>query len=89
MDYFGINSPADLPKIREVLAEQLVQPTVINPNNFITEIEEPTDESLLTVNSNGDLIIPAESIDETSGEKRETGETNNEESSNESENPPE
>src|SRR5215471_17604713 len=29
MDYFGINSPEDLPKIREVLAEQLVEPTFI------------------------------------------------------------
>ncbi|HET9430819.1 MAG TPA: SMC-Scp complex subunit ScpB [Chitinophagaceae bacterium] len=29
MDYFGINSAEDLPKIREVLAEQAVEPTVI------------------------------------------------------------
>ena len=29
MDYFGINSPEELPKIREVLAEQLVEPTAI------------------------------------------------------------
>src|SRR6201985_595853 len=26
MDYFGINSSADLPKIKEVIAEQIVQP---------------------------------------------------------------
>src|SRR5687768_11064969 len=30
MDYFGLNSAEDLPKIREVLAEQLVIPTYIN-----------------------------------------------------------
>jgi segregation and condensation protein B len=29
MDYFGINNADDLPKIKEVLAEQLVEPTVI------------------------------------------------------------
>lgn len=29
MDYFGINSTHDLPKIKEVLAEQLVEPTMI------------------------------------------------------------
>jgi segregation and condensation protein B len=29
MDYFGINSAEDLPKIREVLADQLVEPTII------------------------------------------------------------
>jgi segregation and condensation protein B len=30
MDYFGINSAEDLPKIKEVLAEQLVEPTIIS-----------------------------------------------------------
>lgn len=29
MDYFGLNSADDLPKIKEVLAEQLVEPTII------------------------------------------------------------
>ena len=29
MDYFGINSSDDLPKIKEVLAEQLVEPTYV------------------------------------------------------------
>jgi len=29
MDYFGINSPADLPKLKEVFAEVLVEPTTI------------------------------------------------------------
>jgi segregation and condensation protein B len=27
MDYFGINSAEDLPKIKEVLADQMVEPT--------------------------------------------------------------
>ena len=30
MDYFGINSPEDLPKIKEVLADQIVLPTYIS-----------------------------------------------------------
>jgi segregation and condensation protein B len=34
MDYFGINSTEDLPKIREVLAEQIVEATVIKPEDF-------------------------------------------------------
>jgi segregation and condensation protein B len=34
MDYFGINSPEDLPKIREVLAEQLIEGTIVNPDDF-------------------------------------------------------
>lgn len=41
MDYFGINSSDDLPKIREVLAEQLVAPTFVQ-DEVITE--SPADE---------------------------------------------
>jgi segregation and condensation protein B len=37
MDYFGINSANELPKINEVLMEELVKATVINP----TETDEP------------------------------------------------
>lgn len=38
MDYFGINSPADLPKISEVMMEELVQAT--NVIEAQTEMEE-------------------------------------------------
>src|SRR3954471_14494785 len=34
MDYFGINSPEDLPKIREVLSEQVVIPTAVHHTDF-------------------------------------------------------
>lgn len=61
MDYFGINSPADLPKIKEVLGDELVEPTVINLKDF--ESTEPTlfneeeeDDSLLVVNDKGELL---------------------------------
>src|SRR5579863_3574255 len=30
MDYFGINSPTDLPRLKEVFAEALVEPTVVH-----------------------------------------------------------
>ena len=50
MDYFGINSPEDLPKIKEVLAEQLVQPTVVNH----TEFEQ---SEVLAVSDTGELIL--------------------------------
>ncbi|MFN2458151.1 MAG: SMC-Scp complex subunit ScpB [Chitinophagaceae bacterium] len=49
MDYFGINSPEDLPKIREVLVEQIVEPTVIHH----TEFEE---KSTLVVSDEGELM---------------------------------
>ena len=32
MDYFGINTTDDLPKISEVLMEELVQATIVNPS---------------------------------------------------------
>lgn len=40
MDYFGINSAEDLPKIREVLAEQVVEPTVIRDLNSKEEVSD-------------------------------------------------
>ena len=40
MDYFGINSSDDLPRIREVLAEQLVTPTYIEQPEQKTETSD-------------------------------------------------
>jgi segregation and condensation protein B len=52
MDYFGINSPEDLPKIKEVLAEQVVHPTIVHHTDF------ETSENLV-VTEDGELVIPA------------------------------
>jgi segregation and condensation protein B len=49
MDYFGINSADDLPKIKEVLANQMVEPTVVNHTEF-----EQSDT--LAVSDDGELI---------------------------------
>lgn len=49
MDYFGINTSDDLPKIKEVLAEQLVQPTVVNHTDF-------EQSETLAVTDDGELI---------------------------------
>jgi segregation and condensation protein B len=40
MDYFGINSSEELPKISEVLAEQVVEPTLVNADHFNMEAQE-------------------------------------------------
>jgi segregation and condensation protein B len=48
MDYFGINSAEDLPKIREVLADQVVQPTIIKDTDF--------ESAGLIVTGEGELI---------------------------------
>src|SRR6201985_2693725 len=44
MDYFGITSPADLPKLKEVFAETLVEPTIMNhtPGSTFLEGESAT-----------------------------------------------
>jgi segregation and condensation protein B len=75
MDYFGINTPDDLPKIKEVLAEQIIEPTIVNESDFIsesanteeapvaTQTEEPTN---LAVTESGELI---ENKDEQEGEE--------------------
>jgi segregation and condensation protein B len=59
MDYFGINSSDDLPKIREILAQQIVQPTVINNEPVSDETIDNTTGELpvsLVVRGNGELI---------------------------------
>jgi segregation and condensation protein B len=41
MDYFGINSSEELPKISEVLADQVVEPTLVNAEHFEIESTVP------------------------------------------------
>ncbi len=66
MDYFGINSAADLPKLKEVFAETIVEPTLINHTpadaTLIPEGEVP-----LVVTELGQLLVvtAAEESDET------------------------
>src|SRR5215213_9526368 len=50
MDYFGINSAEDLPKIKEVLADQMIAPTVIHHTDF-------EQSEVLAVTDEGELIV--------------------------------
>ena len=45
MDYFGINSPEDLPRIKEVLAEQIVLPTNVMEAMERSETETETNNN--------------------------------------------
>ncbi len=59
MDYFGINSAADLPKLKEIFNEQLVEPTIIkhSPGETISEeVGEGADGKPLIVSEQGELI---------------------------------
>ena len=59
MDYFGINSTADLPKISEVLMEELVQATIVN-NQPLTEKYVTEDIAEINQHNNFEHIDVAE-----------------------------
>ena len=56
MDYFGINSPADLPRLKEIFAETMVEPTIIPPNTDGSLPEDPV-ETVLLVSEEGELRV--------------------------------
>jgi segregation and condensation protein B len=58
MDYFGINSADELPKIKEVINEN-VEPTSLKDNLFGNEIN-PEDPEVLSVTETGELIVNKE-----------------------------
>jgi segregation and condensation protein B len=62
MDYFGINSADELPKIKEVLAEQLVEPTIMKDtlHNQEDKIDDSDETEALAVADNGELIVNKE-----------------------------
>lgn len=61
MDYFGINSADELPRIKEVLAEQLVEPTALShlpaTDETKTEDTEVDETAALAVTDDGELIV--------------------------------
>lgn len=64
MDYFGLNSAEELPRINEVLADQIVEPTLVNAEHF--DVEEG---NLLAVTEEGELVTKVDDIitDDESG----------------------
>ena len=72
MDYFGINSADDLPKLKEVFSEDMVDPTMVN---------RMAEESPLIVTENGELK-------ETGIEGDQGSEPDNEQENNDEQNTP-
>ncbi len=86
MDYFGLNGPEDLPRIKEVLAEQAVEPTLMFGNNLhvangddeqvtdtmVDTMEDPN--SVLLVSENGELL---ETLARQQEEEEESNQTEN------------
>lgn len=100
MDYFGINSASDLPKIREVLAEQMVEGT--RPEDF-TDLpvaenigtpslagtlpgEEGDISDVVAVNEDGELVLAPEETEATDAVDHTDTDTENSEGTAHSEN---
>ena len=65
MDYFGINCTEDLPRINEVLMEELVQATIVNQEIKYEEEAKNLDESvetILAVTEDGEIIENTASV---------------------------
>jgi segregation and condensation protein B len=60
MDYFGINSSEELPKISEVLAEQIVTPTLVNAEHFETDATAEVTAEGTGVDNESSSALPEE-----------------------------
>ena len=64
MDYFGINSSGDLPEIKEVLADQIVEATVVKPEDFtdwpVAEETKATDDEAVPMEESTPTQEPAD-----------------------------
>ena len=56
MDYFGINSPDDLPKIKEVLNQEIIEATKIEATKNETPGEENQNEFLQAEDEPGEVV---------------------------------
>lgn len=77
MDYFGINSPADLPKLKEVFADTIIEPSVVPPigeDGFPLVVTE-TGELLVGADGNPATEQPGEAPTEESDETPDTDAT--------------
>jgi segregation and condensation protein B len=78
MDYFGLNTVEELPKIKEVLADQVVEPTFINQeqNPQQPAAGEPVadeDAAFLAVGPDGELISASDELQNGDAEPQEPG----------------
>lgn len=70
MDYFGINSPEDLPKIKEVISTDIIDPTAVQSDTLHVAGEEDqllNSNETLVVTEDGELLeqpVAVETIEE-------------------------
>ncbi len=71
MDYFGINTTEDLPKIKEVFAEQMVEGTIINPSDFTSKLESVEEDEPAQSNTTMQVAEDGSLIDNNTTEEEE------------------
>jgi len=69
MDYFGLNSTDELPKIKEVLAEQTVEPTVISDIDFTSSAATADDDTF------EEAMLASETIDNDDAADQDSSDT--------------
>jgi len=82
MDYFGINSTSDLPKISEVLMEELVQATLVNhqpqqPEEIVVLEREDKEEIGGLSPDDSNIEVPEDNADALKTDNSETPENDN------------
>lgn len=77
MDYFGLNSVEDLPKLKEIFDDSLVNPTMISSGAQSPEHEDlltEAEEGILLVSETGELILDTEAKSQEEEESKEAHE---------------
>jgi segregation and condensation protein B len=71
MDYFGINSPSDLPQLGDVASQEVVNPTIIGASRMVDEDMPADDNAVFAINEHGEIIIAAREENAENGKQDE------------------
>jgi segregation and condensation protein B len=71
MDYFGINSADDLPKIKEILNQEIIEATKIEREENIQNAEQKIKEDPISIEKEKEIEEPATGFEKITGEEQE------------------
>lgn len=71
MDYFGINSADDLPKIKEILNQEIIEATKIEREENIENAEQKIKEDQISIEKEEEIEEPATGFEKIAGEELE------------------
>ncbi len=70
MDYFGINSPGDLPQLGDVAAQEVVNPTIVGLSRIVDEDMPGEENAQLAVNDQGEIVVAMQNGPENEDSKQ-------------------